>query len=275
MELWTNAANFASCCAVNLHWHDHSVAIREYDLDLCSLAFDLSLIGTGEPDTTQSTTMAMNSDTSASDGADTDSSPELTSRSAPVRSEHDYPNQDFRQHNKWLLQTQVLAIFLFLMYFFRLVTNAETGGGGADRGFIAMLDYGNLGGQLYIGFPQNMGWPPLALIISITFSVLWALLLEELSIRYARNAKERSMLWYFALSLNLLWFVAHLCSWLAIYYRYVERPSEAAATVISGVLMAIGVFGYYFTLILVSLAELGSRKQDKKLLSTNGIEAPL
>lgn len=112
-------------------------------------------------------------------------------KSPPVLSEYDHPGKNFRE-DKWLIPSQVLAILLFLLYFFRVTTNATTGGGGADRGFIAMLDPGNLLPELYNGFPWIMAWPPLASVLSISYSVLWVLLLEDIHSRYARNVKKTS-----------------------------------------------------------------------------------
>lgn len=273
MGFWTDAPDLAARCTADLHCDHHSIALYRWVWLwlLLRTAFGLSLTSSGTADLSRPNILKTNSTEMAqlpSDAADATKAPSRTSsNSPPVWYDHDHPCKNFRE-GKWMIQTQVLAILLFIMYFFRVTTNATTGGGGADRGFIAMMDPENLLHMLYNGFPWAMAWPPAALLLTIPFSMLWGLLLAELYTRHARNAKKRQILWCFASLLNVIWFVAHLCSWLVIYVGYEALTDTQPASAAGGILMAIGVFGYYFTLVIIAIAELVSRDPVSSLIPT-------
>ena len=177
----------------------------------------------------------------------------------------------------------MLTILLFVLYSCRVITPKErapdgsaSAGGNQDATaeFLAKFEPNysdNTHSNFWFEFPNVLAWPPVAISLSVPFQLLWSLLFEDYVARVAVRPRLRTAFWWCTTIQATLWLVAHALSWAAAYVPgyYVPHKEKRAVLLPAGVLMCLGVFGYYFALVVVSSVELKSAKESSVVLQAD------
>jgi hypothetical protein len=169
----------------------------------------------------------------------------------------DHPSRDFYSTSSWFCHTVMLAVLLVMMYSFKILSTQ----GNLSLNIMTLLYI--MGEYSFLGI---LGFTPIAITLSVSFSILWGLVLEDANghcdpaWRWKKSIVSISMF-----ALTVLWLVAHLLSCLMVEISSVFDGRKMAFLRASGAVLAFTMVGYYLALLMNCLcrwrrSRFGTRK---------------